>query len=318
MKINIFFLSIVTFLVSLNAYANKTPWFVEKTFYKLNDPLISDVFLRTGYYLESDKTSFKGCIIYLEGLADSVLNHHPLFHKLAASGYRVLFFDYMGQGGSEGSMNNTRILSSTSSLQISSQAKFVWNKYSAQKVQGKDCSHSKKLVIGWSTGGLAAYGLAYEQWADAVILIAPGIHPKKFVGEAADQPYLMFTLAQVITERTLTRNKFNNQVNPHFDPIKPISPSVVPLFSVNLVLSSERSQKWKITNKIQGLVFLSGTEDTYVDRAKTLVTINRNATHFKTAVYDGALHEIDNEISEISDDMHDKTVKFFNSLLEVR
>lgn len=257
-------------------------------------------------------------MLYLEGLADSVANHGALFNKLSKGGYRVVFFDYMGQGGSQGSMNNTRIVAPlSSSLQISTQAKFVWDRYSNRKDEyfGRDCSQSKKLVIGWSTGGLATYGLAHEGWTDAVVLIAPGIHPKKFIGEAATSPKMMFTLDQVITERTLTRNKFAKSLNPHVDPIKPISPSVVPLFATNLILSSEFSQSWQISKKVDGFVFLSGIEDTYVDRVSTQKTLKKNAPHFKVVAYNGALHEIDNEIPEVADDMHEKTVQFFDSVL---
>nr|WP_295901517.1 alpha/beta fold hydrolase [uncultured Bdellovibrio sp.] len=297
---------------------SRSPWFFEQTFYETHDPFVQSVYLRTGYYLEAEPTNFKGCVLYLEGLADSVANHSALFNKLSKAGYRVIFFDYMGQGGSQGSMNNTRIVAPlSSSLQISTQAKFIWDRYSNRKDEyfGRDCSQSKKMVVGWSTGGLATYGLAHEGWADAVVLVAPGIHPKKFVGEAAASPKLMFTLDQVISERTLTRNKFEKSFNPHVDPIKPISPAVVPLFATNLLLSSEFSQGWEIPKKIAGLVFLSGVEDTYVDRLATEKTLKKKASHFKVIAYNGALHEIDNEIPEVANDMHEKTVQFFDSFL---
>lgn len=304
--------------ISSAAEMSRSPWVFHKTVYSLNRSQTSTVALRTGYFLEAENSTFKGCILYLEGLADSVANHAPLFYKLSQNGYRVVFFDYMGQGGSGGSMNDTRILSTfPKGKQISSQAKFVWNKYVSEKddVYSRDCSQSKKMVLGWSTGGLATYGLAHEGWAEAVVLIAPGIHPKKFVGESAKRPHLMFTLGQVITQRTLTNNQFENVVDPHFDIIKPISPAVVPLFSANLLLSANRSQKWTIANKVQGLVFLSGVEDTYVDRAATQKTLKAKASHFKTISYDGALHEIDNEIPQVANDMHNKTVDFFNSFV---
>ncbi|WP_413613108.1 serine aminopeptidase domain-containing protein [Bdellovibrio sp. HCB-110] len=300
---------------------SRSAWFFEETFYRINESFVDSVYLRTGYYLESEGAQFKGCVLYLEGLADSVANHSALFNKLSLAGYRVVFFDYMGQGGSKGSMNNTRILSPVSpSLQISAQAKFVWQRYSDRRdeVFGRDCSQSKKMVMGWSTGGLATYGLANEEWAEAVVLIAPGIHPKKFVGEAATSPKLMFTLDQVISERTLTRNKFEKSHNPHIDPIKPVSPAVVPLFATNLLLSSEFSQGWEISKKIPGLVFLSGLEDTYVDRAATQKTLKKKAPHFQVVAYTGALHEIDNEIPEVANDMYEKTVQFFDSVFATR
>lgn len=297
---------------------SRSPWYFEETFYQTRDSLVDNVYLRTGYYLESESAPFKGCVLYLEGLADSVANHSALFNKLSQAGYRVVFFDYMGQGGSRGSMNNTRILAPlSSSLQISTQAKFIWDRYSNRKDEyfGRDCSQSKKMVMGWSTGGLATYGLAHEGWAEAVALIAPGIHPKKFVGEAAASPKLMFTLDQVISERTLTRNTFTKSHNPHLDPIKPISPAVVPLFAANLLLSSEFAQGWEIPKKVSGLVFLSGHEDTYVDRTATEKTLKKKAAHFKVIAYDKALHELDNELPEVAEDMHEKTVQFFDSFV---
>lgn len=56
--------------------------------------------IRMGYYPEQGV--FKGNILYYEGLGDSMLNHAPLFEKLSQNGYRVIAFDYMGQGGSSG------------------------------------------------------------------------------------------------------------------------------------------------------------------------------------------------------------------------
>ncbi|AZZ35820.1 hypothetical protein CIK05_03065 [Bdellovibrio sp. qaytius] len=291
------------------------PWHFDKTLYDvkhpyLANPLVSDVNLRTGYYAQSQVKPFKGCVMYLEGLGDSVANQQPLFNALSESGYRVLFFDYMGQGQSEGSMNNSRVLDPVNdSLQLSSQAKFVWDLYA------KDCGQSKKLVIGWSTGGLVSYKMARDGWADAVVLIAPGIHAKKFIGEAATAPTALISLKAVISERTLTRNTFSDGVNPHVDPAKPDSPAKVPLFAANLLASSLLSQQWVINSKVKGLVFLSGVEDTYVDRDATLATLKRNAPHFKTVSYDGALHEIQNELPEVAFDMYQKTTQFLDQII---
>ena len=54
--------------------------------------------LRMGYLPEAKNSTFKGCVIYLEGLSDSIMNHQPLYQKLSEAGYRVLMFDYLGQG----------------------------------------------------------------------------------------------------------------------------------------------------------------------------------------------------------------------------
>jgi hypothetical protein len=66
--------------------------------------------IRAGFLKENPATTFKGNILYFEGLADSMLNHLPLFTALTNEGFRVIAFDYMGQGGSNGSMNNTRLI----------------------------------------------------------------------------------------------------------------------------------------------------------------------------------------------------------------
>lgn len=293
------------------------PWYFEDTLYKVSTPVVDDVDLRTGYFLETRDVPFKGCIIYLQGLADSARNQGPIFKYLSQRGYRTLFFDFMGQGGSQGSMNNTRVFDPLSaSLEITTQAKFVWDKYSTTRdsYYGRDCSQSKKMVLAWSTGGLGAYVLSHEEWADGVILLAPGIHTKLFVGASAKEHSLMLSLKQVITEDTLTRNKFAGTPNPHIDPIKPISPAVVPLFAVNLLLSSKIAQDWRISEKVKGLVFLSSPEDTYVDSEATLKTLTKNAPHFRTISYKGALHELSNELPEVTVDLYPKAAQFFDSV----
>lgn len=289
-----------------------------------------DIKLRTGVFFENRDAKFRGCILYLQGLADSISNHQPYFSKLNNAGFRVITFDYMGQGGSEGSMNNTAVEVKTApnatepmlrrhrynqNYEIQSQAEYVWDFYeSTRGPNGHDCSNSKKYVIGWSTGGLAAYRMAFERRAHAVVLIAPGIHPKLMVGESAYSYYKMVLFMQTITERSLTRNKFANQNNPHQDPIKPLSPAHVPSFAGNLVLTSMASRYWDISREVPGLVFLSGNEDTYVSRTKTFETLLKRAPHFTVTTYDGALHELDNEIPEVANDLHDKTIMFFTSI----
>lgn len=65
--------------------------------------------IRLGYLTANSAVPFKGNILYYQGLGDSILNHDPLFSVLTNAGYRVIAFDYMGQGGSDGSMNHTSI-----------------------------------------------------------------------------------------------------------------------------------------------------------------------------------------------------------------
>jgi alpha-beta hydrolase superfamily lysophospholipase len=326
MKINtlqfLLFISLTT-IISCITNNNRKPqsessFHVDLINYNTNVTNVNEVNLRTGIFYESTDAQFKGCILYLQGLADSILNHRPLFKVLSENGYRVISFDYMGQGGSQGAMNDTRLLAPLfQGLEIGHQAKYIWNIYSnLNGVNGLNCSQSKKMIIGWSTGGLAGYKLAYEKWADSVVLIAPGIHPKYFVGESAKSKKSMLTTNQIITERTLTNNKFEGQINPHIDPIKPTSPLAVPLFAANLIQTSKVSHFWKIPQQINGLVFLSGKNDSYVDLAPTQQTLSKMAPHFSVISYSTALHEIDNEIPEIADDMILKTVQFFDQQIQ--
>lgn len=285
--------------------------------------------LRTGLFLEDGH--LRGCVLYLQGLGDSIRNHEPFFGALRENGYRVISFDYLGQGGSQGSMNSTRVSTSfppdatrpmlrkyeqkEKYFEIGEQANLVWERLSKiENSHGDSCEGKKKIVIGWSTGGLATYKMAYEGKADGVILLAPGIHIKTMIGEAASNPLKLVFLQQVITERTLTRNKFKGMKNPHLDVIKPTSPAHIPRFSGNLFLTSKNSQHWKIPHKVKGLVFLSGKEDTYVDRDETISTLKRNASHFEVHSYDHSLHELDNEIEEVTDDLYERTILFLNSL----
>ncbi len=274
----------------------------------------ADIHLRLAQYLEAPNREFKGCIIYLQGLGDSVQNHAPLFSKLSDNGFRVISFDYMGQGGSEGSMNNTRVHDIfVPKWNISKQAEFVWKHFSenSDDVYGRDCAQSKRLVVGWSTGGLAAYKMAYDEWAHAVVLLAPGISPKVFVGTSAHNKVDL--LAQdVITLPTLTRAQYTDGVyNPHVDEINPTSPTQVPFFATNLLLVSKMSAHWPIKPEIKGLVLLSGVQDSYVDQIQAKGILKAHAPHFQVKDYPGALHELDNETADVATDVQNRTVQFF-------
>ncbi|AGH96737.1 alpha/beta hydrolase [Pseudobdellovibrio exovorus] len=311
-------------LVGCSSFQSRTPQSDESPYrvhletytYHSGVPLVGDVNLRIGY-AEARNSAFKGCVMYLQGLGDSVMNHEPFFRAITNHGYRVIFFDYMGQGGSEGTMNHTRVADATfRRLEISSIANEIWARFAGVNFghSEHDCSAGKKILIGWSTGGLASYREARHNRADGVVLIAPGIHTKTLVGEAAEKPHLLPIASTIITERTLTRNAFSGLSNPHVDPVKPDSPVKVPLFAANLVATSKLAQHWSIPERVHGLVFLSGDEDTYVDRTATLKTLARKARHFQVVSYDGALHEIDNETEDVTTDMYSRTLRFLDSV----
>ncbi len=258
---------------------------------------ILKVQIRSGYLPENPQTSFKGNVIYYEGLGDSMVNHMPLFTQLTTKGYRVIAFDYMGQGGSSGSMNDTRI------SEISVLGDKIWTLY-AREIQ----AIPTKIVIGWSTGGLAAYVQTLNMKnVDKVILIAPGISPNKIVGE--QRPYeFKFNL---ITLPTLTTQKYTAGIeNPHVEPIKPTSPLEVPEFSLDLIQSSHAHRSGSVSKSVRGFVLLSGPKDTYVNADKTSTILRSSAPHFKVQVYDKALHEIDNEAEPTRSKAHQDILHF--------
>lgn len=247
--------------------------------------------IRTGIF-RTDKAEVKGTILYLEGLGDSMLNHAPLFSRLVESGYDVIAFDYMGQGGSSGYMHFSSIQN------IGKLAKKVWNYYI------KDSS-KKMILLGWSTGGLVAYSYAYlkPSEVDSVILLAPGIAPKVWVGER-----MRITLA------SLTQNRFLGAKDPHIDEIRPNSPLKAPGFATNLLSTAMLARTWKMPKSVKGLVLLSSREDTYVDSPKTIKVLDKNASHFKYFMYEGtgALHELDNELEYISRDVQRRIIEFLD------
>ncbi len=317
----IFISVLTTIVIRVSTHKSRMPQSENLFSTEIVEYLPAQVSLRLAQFRANSEVEFKGCVLYLQGLGDSVLNHEPLFKKLSDHGFRVISFDYMGQGASGGSMNNTRIHDNVtpSAWLISSQADWVWTYFSNDSSESgsQNCSNSKRRVIGWSTGGLAAYKLAHDEWALDVVLIAPGINPKALVGNAAINALNIFK-KDVISPESLTRaNYTSSDFNPHIDPIKPTSPIQVPLFATNLLLTAQISHTWSINSKVNGLVLLSGKTDTYVDSEQTKILLHGNKTqaakapHFQIHTYEGALHELDNEISSVSDNVHERIVQFF-------
>ncbi len=175
---------------------------------------------------------------------------------------------------------------------------------------GRADIHGQKRyhLIGWSTGGLAAYRKAYlnDKNVISTTLIAPGIAPNYLVGEG-----LFNWPVDEISMRSLTSNTFENKNDPHEDPIHPNSPLVVPLFAANLQNTAKVARWfWDIPKSIPGLVLLSGPNDTYVNAKKTKSVLKRKAPHFETKVYAGAKHEIDNELDYIAQDARTTILEF--------
>lgn len=245
--------------------------------------------IRYGHLEASPDVPFKGNILYYEGLGDSMLNHDPLFSVLTKAGFRVIAFDYMGQGGSAGSMNNTTIKNIN---ELGDQVLGLL----CRKDQNEQCKYN---IVGWSTGGLAAYRMAHkskDKNLKSVVLLAPGIAPNYLVGEG-----LFNWPIDEITLRTLTNNRFDGLNDPHEDPVRPNTPVIIPKFAYNLATTARIARLfWKIPKEIPGLVLLSGKDDTYVNAKLTHKVLKRKAPHFQVKQYEKALHEIDNEVEAIA------------------
>jgi alpha-beta hydrolase superfamily lysophospholipase len=272
---------------------------------------ISNSAFRAGYVKENSNIAFKGNILYFEGLSDSIRNHAPLFSRLSEEGYRVIAFDYMGQGGSDGSMNDTRI------ADIAKMGDLAWNAY-AHDLK----NFPTKTILGWSTGGLAAYEEAFRGHADRVVLIAPGIIPKAVA---------------LITEDSLTTARYDDtHADPHLDPLSVHSPMEVLNFSNDLMDTGadargapegkleyfnpfasapepyNTAKGWKIPGSVKGFVLLSDPKDKYVWSAETAEIIQMES-NFETKQYAGALHEIDNEKDEIRFEAYQDIVDFLRN-----
>ena len=249
--------------------------------------------LRMGYYAESPTMPFAGNVLYLEGLSDSMRNHDPLFAELSNAGYRVIAFDYFGQGRSSGQMNWTRLESARHpGTEIASIARLAWNIF-ARKDAASEPVAGKKIVMGWSTGGLAAYQAAQRGDADAVIVIAPAVNGVKLLSLKSLRASLHLKLSD------LTHADYRREPNPHVDPIKPSAPSLVPAFVLNLIKTAWRSGSWRISDKIPGLALLSGDSDPLVNGRRTAAALARNAPHFRVVRYADSAHEIHNETRSI-------------------
>lgn len=280
--------------------ARASAWRIRNFTYDSGVPLVGSVDIRAGYFEEAGGATFRGNILFLEGLGDSMLNHAPLFSALSQAGWRVIAFDYMGQGGSGGTMNHTRVVDPLfPTLQISEIADIAWNDFKRSGSPAGD----RRIVLGWSTGGLAAYDMARRGAADAVVLIAPGLAPKAIVGDKLR-----------ITIPTLTHADYapGGDPNPHVDPIRPCSPAEVPLFAADLLASAKAAQGWTIPPAVEGLVLLSGPSDTYVDADKTRLILSEKAPHFNVVSYPAALHEIDNEVPAIRAAMTAEILRFLD------
>lgn len=272
-------------------------WHLDWFEYDPKIEFVPKVSIRSGFFKENTKEPFMGNILYLQGLGDSMMNHRPLFEMLSEHGYRVITFDYMGQGGSKGTMNYTRIKDQYfPNLNIHTLAEYFWQKYRRVDKVGRDF----RTIIGWSVGGLVAYEMAHRQWAQRVILIAPGLAPKSIINKNFK-----------ITMESLTNAVWPSSNDPHIEPIKPDSPFSIPMFSTNYLSIASKARRYKIAKSISGLVLLS-RDDVHIHSDKSKRVILRNSKHFKISEFHNCKHELDNEIPEVSNRVKQEIIDFLS------
>lgn len=252
----------------------------------------SEGWIRLGHIPASPEAPFRGSVLYLEGFADSLANHDPLFTRLADAGYRVVAFDYLGQGGSTGSMNAMRM------DRILALADRVWERRAR-----REAGDHGKVFLGWSTGGLAAYQAGVERRVDAIVMLAPGVHVRTVVGRFGR-----------VTLDTLTSRTWPDGADPHVDPIRPASPMRVPLFAADLLRTAYASQRWSLPADVPALALISGPLDRYVRARRTAETLRARSPHVEVREFPDALHELDNEVEEIAAPVRDALLEFLAGL----
>jgi alpha-beta hydrolase superfamily lysophospholipase len=261
------------------------PWVLEQLPVEL--PTGRTTTLRAGYLPANPDVAFRGNVLYLEGFSDSMMNHDTLFQEVTALGYRLVAFDYPGQGGSEGTMNWTRV------KHIPDMAEAVMARLS------RPDGPSTRTWMGWSTGGLAAYQAAADGRVDRVVMLAPGIHIRPIVGEWGS-----------VTPRTLTGHEAAGLPDPHVEAPRPTTPARFPLFAASILKNSIASQNVEVSPQVAGLVLLSGKGDRYVRGAATRRTLARNARHFDVRTFEDALHELHEEVDPIGAEVRGAVIEF--------
>ena len=237
-----------------------TPWVCQKMLFSPNQ-----LSFLAGYLPEKNGVPFRGNVIYFEGYGDSMLNHGQLFQALTDAGFRVIAFDYPGQGGSDGSMENFRMET------IPLMGLQAWTSFALQ-------SAPKMTIIGYSTGGLAAYMAAHETGngrdIDKVVLLAPQLAP---------------------------RLQLNRSIVRDFD------------FLLGLRLTAKAAREWVIPQSVAGLAILSGKKDTHTDSRTAETVLKKTAPHFKISTYADASHDLDHERVEIALPVFNEIVEFLKT-----
>ncbi len=233
-----------------------------------------------------------GDILYLHGFADRLDNHRALFDEWTSRGFRVISFDFPSHGDTSGAPIN----------------EFTFTKLAqvAHIVERETRVDNRPLLVaGWSTGGLLALRMVqadtlpkFEREIKGLILFAPGVYVRNFVG----QPSLEYPLGEVTLE-TLTHD-------PHYSPageLKPKSPGSHLWFALALRYNSILSQYQRLPTDLQTLIFVAGDhEDVYVRSRKLLKWSHwqiLKGANIETVTLPGARHGVDFESIEFHGSM---------------
>lgn len=242
--------------------------------------------IRSGYLPENPAVPFRGNVLFLEGFGDSMLNHQTLLSGLSLAGFRVIGFDYVGQGQSSGTLNQATVAG------LAGLAKEVF-RWHARKESGQ----VRPVVMGWSLGGLIAYLMAKNGWAKEVVLISPALAPRLPVRISAE----MLSSANLTTL--------------HSDQLRPKSyfDSSAIQFTADFVEQALYSRMGKLSAHVRGLALLAAGQDQFIDAELVQATLRKNAKQFEVEIYPDARHELDNESGAIASAVRQRILEFLEN-----
>jgi alpha-beta hydrolase superfamily lysophospholipase len=274
--------------------------------------------VRHGYIEANPSVAFKGNVVYLEGIADSMLNHTQLFKAVTDAGYRMIAWDLDGQGGSKGKWGSRLLLDM---LNVANQ---VYKR-------DMDPRGGLKVLMGWSIGGINGYAAAAGYPGinpDAVILNAPSIDPLLFgVGEGFDHlPPGEFT-PQVLT--TALPPVDCGYGTPFVEPILGFTPASSASFTADILELAFYDRHVTIPGKVKGLVLMTGPKDdtyakgkkheqmdydTFIDVPNTEKVFREKAPHFRVVEYPRTKHMVDAESCAVRNSIAREVGDFLGSL----
>jgi alpha-beta hydrolase superfamily lysophospholipase len=245
----------------------------------------------------------KGDVLYLHGFGDRLDNHGPLFQEWNEQGLRVISFDYPSHGETRGP--------GLDSFNAPKGALAGLGEIAKQVEQNTRQDKSRPLILaGWSTGGLLGIrvlqqlsGITFERRPSAAIFFAPALSMRPTIGRNG-----------IVTEETLSKNPNP----PHLGPIKPLSPTKLPLYSADVLANAKLA--WKERFPVIPTLILLGDdkEDKYVssDQVRAWIMQQRAQGNklIKAMSCTKAMHELDNEPDPVGAEVRRAAALFGESL----